>query len=205
MNYLKTSINESKIMVKFFVTNLLLTIIIISGGCLPALTPNPPTQQLVLPINIFPETWEMSGAPTAMGPSIGFGDEDDAVARFKLKDEKYNVAMHYIFFYPSENSAIKAYPEGFFNDNSIAVNHPWQIPEELSYESSVADQFRIGCTINNIAGENLVCQIAARYGNYTTIFHSSIREDTITLDQFNGIVKYLDEMMIEKLNIASKS
>lgn len=176
-------------------------LVICLSACWQSPIPNPPTQQLILPIDIFPETWEISGDPTAMGLGIGFGDEDDTVIRFKLKDEKYNVAMHYIFFYPSENRARKAYPEGFFNDNSIAVNHSWQIPEGLSYESSVADQFRIGCTINNIAGEKLVCQVAARYGNYTTIFHSTIREDTITLDQFNEIVKYLDEMMIEKLGI----
>jgi hypothetical protein len=138
------------------------------------------TQALLLPLGILPSSWELSGDPRPMGPSIGFGDEDDTYVSFKLRSEKYNISYHFVLFYSNEGQANNGYEDLYrsqFNDNSIAVDVPWQTPPELSYTSSYADQFHMACTINNVAGPKQVCKVIGQYGKYVTIFHSIIGSD----------------------------
>ncbi|MBE7528202.1 MAG: hypothetical protein HS099_00515 [Ardenticatenaceae bacterium] len=164
------------------------------------------TQDLLLPLEALPSTWEISGSPRPMGPGIGFGDEDDTYISFKLKSDKYNIAYQFMLHYPNIRQAEKGYLDlhrSHFNDNSIAVDVPWQTPAELSYTSSYADQFRIACTINNVAGPKQVCQVMGQYGQYVLIFHSVIRPDTMSLSEFNGVAQFLDEMMVKKLALPS--
>ncbi len=176
----------------------------IMASCQPDPKPNPPTQDLLLPIEALPSSWEISGSPRPMGPAIGFGDEDDTYVSFKLKSDKYSISYQFMLHYPNVNQAEKGYLDlqrSHFNDNSIAVNVPWQTPAELSYTSIHADQFRTACTINNIAGEKQVCQVMGRYGQYVLIFHSVIRQDTVSLSEFNNVVQFLDEMVVMKLGL----
>jgi hypothetical protein len=57
----------------------------------------------------------------------------------------------------------------------------------------------MACTINNVAGQKQVCKMMARYGQYITIFHCVIRPETMSLQEFNNVVKFIDEMMVRKL------
>lgn len=186
---------------------ILLTIMITVGtfvACESVTLPDPPTEDLLLPIEQLPSTWEVSGSPRSMGPHIGFGDEDDAYVNFKLKGSKYNISSHFVLYYPSMPKAeaeFLAMSRSNFNDNSIAVDEPWETPIELSYVSSHADQFRVACTINNVAGQKRVCKMMGQYGQYVTIFHSVIRSDTMSLRQFNDVIQFLDKMMMEKLQL----
>ena len=160
------------------------------------------TEDLLLPLEALPSSWEISGPPRPMGPSIGFGDEDDTYISFKLKNDKYIISDHFILHYPNVSQAEKSYGDlhrSWFNDNSIAVDAPWQTPAELSYTSSYANQFRMACTINNVAGPKQGCTVLGQYGEYVFIFHSIIRPDTMTLSEFNDVTQFLDEMMIEKI------
>lgn len=165
---------------------------------------DPPTEELLLPTEQLPSTWELSGSPRSMGPHIGFGDQDDAYVNFKLESSKYHIASHFVLYYPSMRKAEAEYltmTRSEFSDNSIAVDKPWETPIELSYVSSHADQFRVACTINNVAGQKQVCKMMGQYGQYVTIFHSVIRTDTMSLRQFNDIIQFLDGMMVQKLQL----
>lgn len=180
------------------------------AACQSSAKPDPPTQELLLPLDPLPSTWEISGSPRPMGPStsIGFGDEDDSYINFKLKSSKYIISSHYVLYYPSVRKAEAGYlkeSRSGFNDNSIAIDKPWETPAELSYTSTYAEQFRVACTINNVAGPKQVCVIMGQYGQYVTIFHSMIRSDTMSLREFNDVVRFLDEMMVRKLQLDRSS
>ncbi|MCA9898952.1 MAG: hypothetical protein KC433_12245 [Anaerolineales bacterium] len=162
------------------------------------------TQDLLLPLEILPPSWELSGAPRPMGPSIGFGDEDDTYISFKLQSEKYIISDHFVLFYSNENQANNGYEDLYrseFNDNSIAIDTLWQTPPELSYTSSYAAQFYMACTINNVAGPKQICKVMGQYGKYVTIFYSIIQSDTMSLSEFNDVAQFLDEMMVQKLGL----
>ena len=162
------------------------------------------TQDLLLPLEVLPASWEVSGSPRPMGSSIGFGDDDDAYVSFKLKSEKYIISYHFTLHYSNEGQAENGYADLYrsqFNDNSIAVDTPWQAPPELSYTSSYADQFHMACTINNVAGSKQVCKVMGQYSKYVTIFHGIISPDTMSLGEFNDIAQFLDEMMAQKLEL----
>lgn len=179
--------------------------ILIMGVACGALTePDPPTQELLLSLEPLPRSWEISGSPRPMGPDIGFGDKDDHYVNFKLKSSKYIISSHFVLFYPNARKAGTGYLEmsrSEFNDNSIAVDKPWETPPELSYASSHADQFRAACTINNVAGPKQVCEIMGQYGQYVTIFHSVIGPDTMSLNEFNDVIRFLDEKMVRELKL----
>ncbi len=182
-----------------------IVLLIILVSCQTNTEPDLATSALLLSIEPFPPSWEVvSGSPRPMGPAtIGFGDEDDSYISFKLKSSKYIIADHFVLHYPSESKAENGYATEFssgFNDNRSTIDMPWQTPPELSYASTYADQFHVACTINNVAGQNQVCKVIARYGKYVTIFQV-MNFDAISLDEFNDVVKYLDEMMIQKLNL----
>ena len=181
--------------------------IFILSACSPGEpAPNRPftTEALLLTAEDVPSHWYLARiAP--LGPSIGFGDEeDDREAMFTHPDDEAQLVFssHMVLRFESSREAERWYKRNFpswFNDNSIAVDEPWQTPPELSYRSSVADQFRVACTINNIAGPTQVCKMMAQYEEYVTIFRSTIEADTLTLPEFDGLVRRIDEIMIEHL------
>lgn len=174
------------------------------SACQFAAVPDPPTQELLLPLSQLPSSWELSGVPRPMGAGIGFGDKDDTYISFKLKGDKYIISDHFVLHYPGVRQAEKGYLDlhrSHFNDNSIAVDAPWQTPTELSYTSSYANQFRMACTINNVAGPKQVCEVMGQYGQYVLIFYSIIRPDTMSLSEFNDVAQFLDEMMVMKLEL----
>jgi hypothetical protein len=175
------------------------------GGCQSTSEPDPPTIELLLPVEALPESWEISDPPQSMGPhNLGIGDEDDSYVSFKLKGSLYNHSYHLVFYFPSERKAEAEYLDMFrseFSDGRVSVGRPWDTPVELSYVSPRANEFRQACTINTVAGRREVCKAMGRYGRYVTIFHSTIVPETISLAEFNDIVQLLDENMVNRLNL----
>ncbi len=178
--------------------------LIFLAACQPDTGPSPAARDLLLPIEALPEHWELAVTPRPMGPNIGFGDEDDSYASFKLKDDKFIISDHFLLHYPNARRAEAGYQKEYgseFNDSSIAVNQPWETPPELSYTSPYAEQFRVACTINNVAGPKQVCKVMGQYGRYVSIYYSIIREDTMTLEEFNSVVQTIDENLAQALQL----
>lgn len=163
------------------------------------------TKELILPISQFPSSWEVSGNPKPMGSGIGFGDEDDFYANYKLKNNKHIISSQYVLYFSSLHQAKNEYSrlEGSeFNDNSIAISQAWERPREIEFSSNIADQYRVACAINNVAGEKQVCKVMIQYGQYIIIFTTIISPDIMTLEEFNSLIQFLDEFVIQKLEDA---
>lgn len=62
----------------------------------------------------------------------------------------------------------------------------------LFYESSIADEFSVGC--GHLQGFGYRCNMAARYQEYAVNFHSVIDQE-MTHDMFNEVIIFIDEQM----------
>lgn len=161
---------------------------------------------LIVPIDYFPLHWEMAGKgkPSPMGSDLGFGDKDDRYVNYKLINDKFNLSSHYVMQFDSAEEATDWYREEFsyhFNDNSIAVDAPWRTPAAATFESVLADQFFLGCTINNVVRPKQVCQFIGQYEEFVILFWAIIRSDTMSVAEFEKIVEGIDTIMYEHLQL----
>lgn len=163
-----------------------------------------PAQELLLPVEQLPPGWETYGSPRSMGPQIGFGDDDDSYVTFNLKDDEHTIARHFVLHYPSTRAAHRSYLKllpSEFNDSSIAIEAQWETPSELSFISAKAEQSRMACVINLVTGPKQICKMMAQYDNYVVIFSSHTGENTMSLNEFNSVIQYIDEMMSQELQL----
>jgi hypothetical protein len=160
-------------------------------------------EDLLLTEADVPRNWHLARiAP--LGPSAGYGDEDDREAKFTRPgdDNRLVFAFHDVLQFDSISEAVRWYRReqpAWFNDNRVSVDEPWMAPPELSYHSSLANQFYAACTINNIAGRKKICSIMAQYEEFVIIFHSGIEPDWISVAGFNELVRRIDEIMVAHL------
>lgn len=136
-----------------------------------------------------------------MGQHIGFGDEDDTYVDFKLVGDRFIITSQYIMRFSTVQKAERDYVWLFGFDFSLGVDAPWQTPPDVSYVSPCADQFRMACTINNVAGPKQVCQVKGRYANYVMVFSSVVEPHTITLAGFNQAARAADQIMVRPLGL----
>ena len=158
------------------------------------------TMDLLIPIERMPPGWEISGEPKPMSP--GEGDLDDSQVQFKPLTEKYNLARHWVWQFKNAEKASKGFERQFlseFNDNSIAIDEPWREPEGWSYSSPDADKFHVACTINNIVTPKRVCAAMWQCDEFVIVFSSSIRPELMTIEQFGGVIREIDQIMVSYL------
>lgn len=173
-------------------------------GCKPKISRPFAPIDLIISVSYFPDGWEMSGdkQPSPPGDLVPGSDENDRYTSYKLVNNKYNLARHYVLQFDDADEAADWYIEEFpyyFNSNSMAVDEPWRTPPEATFASSFADQYFLGCTINNVDGRKQVCQFMGQYEEFVTIFSASVRSDTMTLAEFEEIVKGIDVTMMSHL------
>lgn len=74
---------------------------------------------------------------------------------------------------------------------------PWSASAELSYESTLADRFRLNCCTRQ--GSNVqTCQAVGQYKEYVVRFHTSIdpqHADCMSFSDLEGILVAIDERM----------
>ncbi|KXK12868.1 MAG: hypothetical protein UZ14_CFX002002106, partial [Chloroflexi bacterium OLB14] len=75
------------------------------------------------------------------------------------------------------------------------TNIPWQKPPQLTFDSTTADDIYIACG-TGIQGKK--CGFAGRYEEYVIYFSSSIGEE-ITFEEFEEILRYIDEQISIRL------
>ena len=103
-------------------------------------------------------------------------------------------AAHEIIVYPGADIAADAYPD------MIAKWFPtptWVSPDQLHYQSTVADQFRFACipaTINGIPTSS--CRAVGQYGSLVSVFVTNVFEDRwFTWEDMEHILQVIDERM----------
>lgn len=158
------------------------------------------TLDLLIPIERMPPGWEISGEPRPM--SSGEGGPDDSQVQFKPLTEKYNLARHWVWQYNDTEEASKGFERQFlrwFNSNSIAIDRPWREPDGWSYSSPDANEFHVACTINNVVTTKEVCQAIWQYDEFVIVFGSVIRQELMTMEQFESVVREIDRIMASYL------
>jgi hypothetical protein len=70
----------------------------------------------------------------------------------------------------------------------------WSTPDQLRYQSPVAEQVRFACSTEADDGRQ-VCQAVGQYGRYMTRFHTFMTLNTMTLSDFERILVAIDERM----------
>lgn len=108
------------------------------------------------------------------------------------------VAAHRVYEYKSERQAAKEFEKQLphrFNSSSIASYTSWQPPQELSYTSTVADQFYFACHKGSVNGIKTVCQAMGQYGNYLVVFHTYLVPEYMTYSDIESILQTIDARM----------
>ena len=161
-------------------------------GCVVVCATPPPApcslETLLLDEDILPETWR-----------IGFvGDPAD---RFGVEFEfmRFTSRIGGRGFYAvyrewDERKALRSWRS--LTDSYFNVREGWTawiLPSELTYQSSLADQLRLGCT-TEYATEQQRCQFTAQYEVYIVWFDIDISK-VMTYSDLERLLKDIDHRM----------
>lgn len=173
-------------------------------SCSPTSTPPVKTVELILPESALPGAWSYVYAPRPMGPSTGYGGtENDTYVPFGKDGNSTHSAYHFMMYFGNEKVAADEYENlvsSRFSNGRLGVGSPWTTPDEISFRSVVAEQYRVACSINTVAGRRLVCLVIARYGSYISMFHAAILPTTMSVSDFNDVSRKLDTYIVSKLD-----
>jgi len=123
-------------------------------------------------------------------PSTRFGVEFES-ANFT---SQYGGGIHDVYREWSVRKARDSYrslAKSYFSPRDKLT--AWDLPPELTYQSSIADQAQIGCA-TTISSQSQRCQFVAQYGVYVVWFHASMSE-VMTYSDFEAILQNIDERM----------
>jgi hypothetical protein len=164
---------------------------------------------LFLSLDVFPENWQEVGEIRPMGPdsSIGIGDPDDAYISYSIQKAPNNIAYYYVYWNEYTGWAEQWFDRALdtgFSDNRVSIAVPWSTPDELSYRSAHADQFHVACATLEMVRRSEVCKVIVRYEEFGVEFHSGIRPETLTLEEFNDIVCRIDAVFVARLGLSDE-
>ena len=73
----------------------------------------------------------------------------------------------------------------------------WESPSEIAFETLVADEWQLGCTMN-CSTDPQVCQYIGRYGVYFVWYYAQM-SDVVTYAEFENILEDIDTRMAQCL------
>lgn len=109
----------------------------------------------------------------------------------------YSYATHEVERYVSSDVARSRYLDAL----SSAFHHnsgPYFVPEDLDYQSPVAEHFRVACSDS---GSWEVCHAVGKYQDYVSTFGARISPTFMTHSDFYDILVKIDERMAEYLEL----
>jgi hypothetical protein len=158
----------------------------------------PPIEQLLIDLPVFPEGWIIS----AVGPR--------PLADAPLGGNK-SVDNIEIFFYAPGGGAfveIQRFKNTRRAKNEFTrkvkqvfrvtdFNSPWEVPDELSYTSSVADEFYYACSWR-VGSSWPDCAYIARYDTYFSLFYTDMIPGYMNYADFEKVIMAVDERMAHR-------
>ena len=163
--------------------------ITVDGGPVP--TPSFPIESLLLDESAFPEGWT---AYEPHEPRDGFGLRT-CIHYSPPPTSAGGIALHAAYVARSSEEAGHGYevwaPFWFAEREGWGA---WSVPDQLRYQSQVADPFRFACYRERGDGRE-VCQAVAQYGRYMNRFHTFMNPDTMTFADLERILVAIDERM----------
>jgi hypothetical protein len=161
----------------------------------PVPTPGFPLEDLLLDTSAFPEGWYLpTGQP--FDPRAGFG------LRTALTFSPLGpggIALQEASVARNPEEAAEGYEQwGQFWFSNREGYCTWSVPNELQYQSAVADQFRLGCCIREQEGGEQTCQAVGQYGRYLIRFHTYMSRH-MTFADLERVLVAMDARMALRL------
>jgi hypothetical protein len=166
-------------------------------GCISScLSPSyPPVEELLVDTSVFPEGWSASPDGPYLDPAAPFsrtksvdrisisfyapgGGAGEEIQRFKSTREAKRE------FARKKKQVFRV--TGF--------NTPWEVSEELSYESPIADEFHYACSWR-VGASWPDCAYIARYGTYFVHFDTDMLPGYMSYADLENILEAIDERM----------
>lgn len=161
--------------------------------CHPPPAPPCDIESLLITESLFPTGWEEEMSPFHDAPAR-FGVE--RIGKEFLSSGP--VAIQDIYRAADASTAAAGY-EDFQSDFTVRDDQSdWIVPEGLSYNSSIADQFRVACAVRYPIPEE-VCQFIGQYGVYVVRFHTHMSPELMTYQDLERILLDIDRRMAECL------
>ncbi len=153
-----------------------------------------PLEELLMDETVFPPGWkggEPGIAPLRIGERLGITF---------YPPTNVGLALHDVYRCRTAEAAATAYENTidsyFFSPREGCTS--WNVPSGLSYESMVADQFRLGCCKDVVYGSER-CQAVGQYGEYIVHFAADM-SGVMTYDNLQHILRAIDERMAHYLS-----
>ena len=185
-------------------------VMMIAVGCQPQ--PAQPTnevldlelERLLVDQTLFPLSWYVDIAPQPWYWKYREGAEATGIVQLRQQGSGA-IAVHRLYRYRNDAKAEEAYQRlalSEFFPYSWDRALTWESPDELSFQSPKADQFKFGCAV---LGETetdpdrvVVCQALGRYGKYVSAFFTWVALNGtpgMSLEDLQRILPALDERM----------
>ena len=152
-----------------------------------------PLEELLMDETVFPPGWkggEPGIAPLRIGERLG--------VTF-YPPTNVGLALHDVYRCRTAEAAVRAYEDNidsyFFSPWEIYTS--WSVPAALSYESTVADRFRLGCRMHIRSGRER-CQAVGQYKEYIVHFAADMSSE-MTYADLEHILQAIDERMAHYL------
>jgi len=164
-------------------------------------------QDLLVDVSVMPENWALLDIYTMDNEE---GEKSGKKITFYKTDTPYLVrAGQDVFRYSSIRRAAWHYRrlEEGFNDNNPRTT-PWITPEELSFSSTVAEQWRFACADSTFSPApefgkvRTICKYLAQYDEFLVYVTMTIRVDEqemASLDDVYGFIEAVDQKMAQYL------
>ena len=161
-------------------------------------------KRLLVDQTLFPLSWYVNIASQPWHWKYREGAEATGIVQLRQQGSEA-IALHILYRYRNDAKAAEAYqrltPSEFFPyswDRALT----WESPDELSFQSPKADQFKFGCAV---LGETetdpdrvVVCQALGQYGKYVSAFSTWVALNGtpgMSLEDLKPILQALDERL----------
>jgi len=109
------------------------------------------------------------------------------------------LAIQHIYRAADASTAAAGY-EDFQSDFTVRDDQSdWIVPEGISYNSPVADQFRVACAVRYPSPEER-CRFIGQYDVYVVKFHTHMSPELMTYQDLERILLDIDRRMAECLH-----
>ncbi|TKJ29857.1 MAG: hypothetical protein CEE40_07205 [Chloroflexi bacterium B3_Chlor] len=145
--------------------------------------------------SVFPLGWHICAGPSRI-PELERGESESWYMGFCPEgfDGHIGATQHELLRYRNKAEAGHSFPRhGFLNRDLVT---PWAVPRTWSYESPLADHFKVACADVNILGviyRN--CQAVAQYDEYISFLNGYVGPQSMTLGDLERILVAIDERM----------
>jgi hypothetical protein len=154
-------------------------------------------EDLMLDASAFPKGWEATGTGDIPGPIAGQAHEYERVRRSFIGPVRSRIgnmtgATQSVYRYGGTRTAAKKFEakrKQFFKSDKFTPE--WQVPEELTYQSVVADKLHLGCTYYST---RQVCRALGQYEEYVVMILVDVYPDSdVTYADFERILEAMEE------------